>query len=102
LPMLARVLAELSPRGPAVNTPIGCAAGNLSLCWALDRLRALDAPLAVAGGFDVIGGGAASTFDMLGNLSETSARPFDVARDGILLGEGGALLVLEPLEAAQR
>jgi 3-oxoacyl-[acyl-carrier-protein] synthase II len=84
-----------------VNTPIGCAAGNLSMAWALDRLHAGDVELAVAGGLDVIGAGAAATFDMLGNLSETAARPFDVARDGIIMGEGGAMLVFEPLEVAR-
>ena len=100
-PMLAAVSAELQLEGPAVNTPIGCAAGNLSLMWALDRVRLHDAPFAVAGGLDVIGAGAAATFDMLGNLSERAALPFDVRRDGIILGEGGAMLVLEPLEQAK-
>lgn len=100
-PMLSAVVRALGQRGPAVNTPIGCAAGNLSLAWALDRVRLGDAPIAVAGGVDLIGAGAAAAFDMLGNLSDTAARPFDVARDGILLGEGGAMLVLEPLEAAR-
>ncbi|MBL8951952.1 MAG: hypothetical protein JNK82_14310, partial [Myxococcaceae bacterium] len=33
-PMLASVAAALRLTGPAVNTPIGCAAGNLSLAWA--------------------------------------------------------------------
>lgn len=100
-PMLATVLAALKHEGPAVNTPIGCAAGNLSLLWALDRVRLGDVPFAVAGGVDLIGPSAAGAFDMLGNLSDTAARPFDVARDGILLGEGGAMLVLEPLDDAR-
>ncbi len=100
-PMLASVAAALALTGPAVNTPIGCAAGNLSLAWALDRVRLGEVPFAVAGGFDLIGPGAAASFDMLGNLSEHAARPFDVDRDGIVLGEGGAMLVLEPLETAR-
>ena len=41
-------------------------------------------------------------FDSLQALSPSQCRPFDAGRDGLILGEGAAALILEPLEEAQR
>ncbi len=94
-PMLATLAREGGFEGPVCNTPIGCAAGNLALCWAADRLRQGHAEVMVAGGVDLFGAASMGTFQMFDNISQTLPRPFSADRDGFLMGEGGALLVLE-------
>lgn len=101
-PLLRTVGKALGLHGPVLGTPAGCAAGNVALAVALDALRRGDAPCLLAGGFDLIGLGAAGVFDAMGNLTQGPARPFDARRDGVLLGEGGALFVLEPYELARK
>jgi 3-oxoacyl-[acyl-carrier-protein] synthase II len=93
--------AELGLTGPVVGTPVNCAAGNMALAWAVRRIRAGHAPMMLAGGLDVIGPLAVGVYQFLGNLTEDLPRPFDADRDGILLSEGGACFVLEPLAAAR-
>ena len=111
----------LMPNGPAatvgldlvaragVHTPVSaCASGAEAIALALDLLRAGRADVVVAGGTEAaiaplpIAGFASmralSTRD--GDPQEAS-RPYDKARDGFVLGEGAAVLVLESAERAQ-
>lgn len=101
-PILPTLAKALGLSGPIVNTPVNCAAGNVALAWAVGRLRAGEAPMMLAGGVDVIGPIAVGAYVFLDNLTPDLPRPFDAARDGFLLAEGGALFVLEPLAAARR
>jgi 3-oxoacyl-(acyl-carrier-protein) synthase len=100
-PLLSACCRALGIDGPAAMTPVGCAAGNMAIAWALDRLESGDAPAMIAGGFDLIGPCAVGGFRLFDNISDTGARPFSADRDGFLMSEGGALLVLES-EAAAR
>jgi 3-oxoacyl-[acyl-carrier-protein] synthase II len=109
------------PNGPAatvgldlvaragVHTPVSaCASGAEAIALALDLLRAGRADVVVAGGTEAaiaslpIAGFAAmralSTRD--GDPQEAS-RPYDKGRDGFVLGEGAAILVLETAEHAR-
>jgi 3-oxoacyl-[acyl-carrier-protein] synthase II len=88
--------------GPLVNTPAGCTAGNLSLAWAYDQVASGALECVIAGGMDVLSATAAGPFFLFGNLTDTLPRPFSADRDGFLISEGGAFLVLEPLDAARR
>jgi 3-oxoacyl-[acyl-carrier-protein] synthase II len=111
----------LMPNGPAatvgldlvaragVHTPVSaCASGAEAIALALDLLRAGRADVVVAGGTEAaiaslpIAGFAAmralSTRD--GDPKEAS-RPYDKGRDGFVLGEGAAVLVLETVAHAQ-
>lgn len=101
-PMLQSVVREVGLAGPVVNTPIGCAAGNLSLSWATDRIVDGQAEVMVAGGADLFGAGSMGTFQLFDNVSETVPRPFSAERDGFLMGEGGAMFVLESTRHARR
>jgi 3-oxoacyl-(acyl-carrier-protein) synthase len=94
-------------RGPCVTSVSACAAGAQAIGHALRLVREGALDLCLAGGFDSmvhpmgIGG-----FGLLGALSPRNdppaeaIRPFDAARDGTVLGEGAAVLVLEAAEAA--
>jgi 3-oxoacyl-(acyl-carrier-protein) synthase len=101
-PPLPDALARgLGLDGPVALTPVACTAGNLALVWAVDRLRAGDAPLMLAGGLDLVGPTAVGGYLLFDNLTTTLPRPFAAGRDGFLLAEGGALFVLEPTARAR-
>ncbi|HVJ88313.1 MAG TPA: beta-ketoacyl synthase N-terminal-like domain-containing protein, partial [Labilithrix sp.] len=99
--MMAHVAEAFGVDGPVLATPLACAAGNVALAYAFDRVALGLAPMAVAGGLDVIGDYDVGSFELFGTLTQTLPRPFDRHRDGFLLSEGGAIFVLEPLDAAR-
>ena len=90
--------------GGQVSTPVvACAAGAQSI---LDGLRQIEwgyADAAIVGGTEAAARKSASDgFKAARALSTTgTARPFDVDRDGFVMGEGAAILVLEAREAAE-
>lgn len=100
-PILPALAKAVGLTGPVATTPVNCAAGNVALAWAADRVRDGQAPVMLAGGLDMIGPIAVGAYVFLDNLTPDLPRPFDAERDGFLLAEGGALFVLEPLAAAR-
>ncbi|MBF0499195.1 MAG: hypothetical protein HQM09_03640 [Candidatus Riflebacteria bacterium] len=85
-----------------------CAAGAQTVGETFRRLRAGDAPVALAGASDSmlnpLGLGGFSLLRALSTNNDNPAeacRPFDADRDGTVLGEGAAFLVLETLDHAQ-
>lgn len=90
--------------GGQANTPVvACAAGAQSI---LDGMRMIQwgyADVAVVGGTEAAARKSAREgFASARALSKTSvAKPFDVDRDGFVMGEGGAILVLEEIEDAR-
>ncbi len=89
-------------RGPALALNTACASGVTALVTALDALRLGRVDCAVAGGVDLcVVGGVIKGFYKLGaltargELGARACRPFDAARDGIVLGDGAGCLVLE-------
>jgi 3-oxoacyl-[acyl-carrier-protein] synthase II len=110
----------LMPNGPAawvsleykaqagVHSPASaCATGAESLAWALRLLRAGQADVVLAGGAEacitaltVAGFVQARTLSQRNDEPERASRPFDVERDGFVLGEGAGVLVLERAEFA--
>ncbi|WP_055523245.1 beta-ketoacyl-[acyl-carrier-protein] synthase family protein [Streptomyces graminilatus] len=93
---------ELGVRGPSLQTSTACASGATALITALLLLRAGACDIAVAGGTDAMATPlCAAAFAKMGALSRRehdpgrASRPFDKGRDGFVLGEGSALLVLE-------
>ncbi len=93
----------------AVNAPVAaCASGLIALGEAYRRVRGGDADVMIAGGTDsVMTPLAVAAFGRLGALStkndtpERACAPFSGDRDGTVVGEGAAVLVLETLEHAQ-
>jgi 3-oxoacyl-[acyl-carrier-protein] synthase II len=100
----------LDVRGPILSTANSCASGAVALGEALGDLREGRVDAAIAGGCEIpLSPLAFGAFDIIRALSaghndtpETAARPFDVSRDGFVMGEGAALLVLEAAEVAER
>ena len=92
----------------AVNTPVSaCASGNEGIALGFDQLRLGRADVVVCGGTEAaIHPLPMSAFAQMMALSKnagdpaTVSRPWDVARDGFVLGEGSGVLVLETLEHA--
>jgi len=100
----------LDVRGPILSTANSCASGAVALGEALGDLREGRVDAAIAGGCEIpLSPLAFGAFDIIRALSDgrnddptQAARPFDRERDGFVMGEGAALLVLEDAEAAGR
>jgi 3-oxoacyl-[acyl-carrier-protein] synthase II len=100
----------LDVRGPILSTANSCASGGVALGEAFRAIRDGTIDGAVAGGAEVpLSPLAFGAFDIIRALSSHSndqpdraARPFDAARDGFVMGEGAALLVLEEAGIAER
>jgi 3-oxoacyl-[acyl-carrier-protein] synthase II len=100
----------LGVHGPILSTANSCASGAVALGEALRAIRDGTIDAAVAGGAEVpLSPLAFGAFDIIRALSSgtnddpgRAARPFDAARDGFVMGEGAALLVLEAADTAER
>ncbi|MGW0838144.1 beta-ketoacyl-[acyl-carrier-protein] synthase family protein [Streptomyces prunicolor] len=104
----ATVALDLGVNGPAVSLATACATGTTALGFALDLLRAGRCDVVLAGGTDAaVLPLVSNAFDRLKALSrrrdapQSASRPFDRDRDGFVLAEGAAVLVLELAEAAR-
>ena len=93
---------DLGVQGPALQTSTACASGATAISTAALLLEAGLCDLALAGGTDaMVTPLCAGAFAKTGALSRRNddpahaSRPFDRDRDGFVLGEGAALLVLE-------
>ncbi|MFP4311812.1 MAG: beta-ketoacyl-[acyl-carrier-protein] synthase family protein [Nitriliruptoraceae bacterium] len=93
-------------RGPNMTVNTACAAGASAIHVARDLLRSHAADVMLAGGVEAgVTGLAVSAFAQMGALTKnpdpaTASRPFDVERNGFVIGEGAAVLVLERAEHA--
>jgi 3-oxoacyl-[acyl-carrier-protein] synthase II len=96
----SNVAIELDLRGPSLMIPTACAAGNYAIGYGMDLIRAGEADLMLAGGADPFSRITYMGFARLGAIAPDCCQPFDKNRKGMVPGEGAAVLVLEPLEAA--
>ncbi|HLK00522.1 MAG TPA: beta-ketoacyl-[acyl-carrier-protein] synthase family protein [Streptosporangiaceae bacterium] len=87
-------------RAEAVTIPTACAAGNYAIGYGFDAVADGEADVALCGGADALLRMTFVTFYRLGTIAPSICQPFDRNRKGILTGEGGAMLVLEELDAA--
>jgi len=97
----------LGIHGNAVTYCSGCASGNDAIGYAAHLIRSDDADVAVAGGSEEMIELMHMSFCRVRAMSELGGdparamRPFDKSRDGFVLGEGSAFLVLEELAHAK-
>ncbi|MEU6612034.1 beta-ketoacyl-[acyl-carrier-protein] synthase family protein [Streptomyces shenzhenensis] len=110
LPNMAagQIALRLAARGPVLATATACASGATAIGTALELLRSGACHTVIAGGTEAaIHPLAVAGFHQMGALSTqctrpaSSSRPFDAERDGFVLGEGAAILVLETAAAAR-
>lgn len=95
-------------KGPNYSTSAACASSAVSLGDAFNIIRLGKADVVITGGSEAAvsesGIGAFSSMQALSTRNDdpkTASRPFDKDRDGFVLGEGAAALVLEELEHAK-
>ena len=107
--LAAEVARDSRARGPASVVSTGCTSGIDAIGHALDTIRDGGADVMIAGGADApIAPITVVCFDVIKASStrnddaEHACRPFDRTRDGMVLGEGAAVLVLEEREHALR
>jgi 3-oxoacyl-[acyl-carrier-protein] synthase II len=96
------VMEALNFSGPIIIVSNACASGGNAIGQAWELIRSGQAARAVAGGFDSLCEMVFSGFDSLQALSATVCRPFDARRDGLALGEGAAVVMLETLDGARQ
>lgn len=99
---------EFGFHGPNSTNAMSCASGTIAIGEAFRLLRDDMADVALAGGIEApLGPLSFGAFAIIRALSsrnddpEAACRPFDEARDGFVMGEGAATLVLETLEGAR-
>ncbi|MEN9544315.1 MAG: hypothetical protein RLZZ598_1148 [Pseudomonadota bacterium] len=93
--------------GRIVTTSSACTSGSQGIGYAYETVKSGAQVAMLAGGAEELDASEAAVFDTLFATScrneqpELTPRPFDVARDGLVLGEGACTLVLEELEHAR-
>jgi 3-oxoacyl-[acyl-carrier-protein] synthase II len=104
----AWVSMELGTRGPLSSQCTACAASNMAIGDGLDAIRLGRAEVMICGGTEagitrvgIAGFSAMRALSRRNDAPERASRPFDAARDGFVMGEAGAVLVLEELEHAR-
>ena len=87
--------------GPVLNLATACASSTHAIGLAFHMVRSGMVSAAIAGGHEApLTFGFLRAWDSLRVVSPAGCRPFSADRDGMTLGEGAAMLTLEPLEAA--
>jgi 3-oxoacyl-[acyl-carrier-protein] synthase II len=105
----AQVSIELGTRGPLSSQCTACAASTMAIGDGLDAIRLGRADVMLAGGGEapitrvgIAGFSAMRALSQRNDDPEHASRPFDADRDGFVMGEAGAVLVLEELGHATR
>jgi 3-oxoacyl-[acyl-carrier-protein] synthase II len=102
------VSMELGTKGPLASECTACAASNMAIGDGTDAIRLGRADVMLCGGTEaainkvgIAGFGAMRALSRRNDDPARASRPFDLKRDGFVMGEAGAVLVLEELEHAK-
>lgn len=94
-------------KGRVITTSSACTSGSQGIGYAYEAIKFGKQQQMVAGGAEELCATEAAVFDTLfatstvNDAPETTPRPFDANRDGLVVGEGAGTLILEELEHAQ-
>jgi 3-oxoacyl-[acyl-carrier-protein] synthase II len=98
----------LGTRGPLSSQCTACAASNMAIGDGLDAIRLGRADVMLCGGTEaavnevgIAGFAAMRALSQRNDDPQAASRPFDAGRDGFVMGEAGAVIVLEELEHAK-
>jgi 3-oxoacyl-[acyl-carrier-protein] synthase II len=104
----AWVSMELGTKGPLATETTACAASNMAIGDGLDAIRLGRADAMFCGGTEapvtrvgIAGFGAMRALSQRNDDPQRASRPFDAQRDGFVMGEAGASLLIEELEHAR-
>jgi 3-oxoacyl-[acyl-carrier-protein] synthase II len=104
----AWVSMQLGTKGPLSSQCTACAASNMAIGDGLDAIRLGRADVMLCGGTEapitevgIAGFSAMRALSRRNDEPEKASRPFDTGRDGFVMGEAGAVVVLEELEHAR-
>jgi len=104
----AWVSMQLGTQGPLSSQCTACAASNMSIGDGADAIRLGRADVMLCGGTEapvtevgIAGFSAMRALSRRNDAPENASRPFDAGRDGFVMGEAGAVVVLEELEHAR-
>ncbi len=104
----AWISMELGTRGPLLTETTACAASNMAMGDGMDAIRLGRADVMFCGGTEapitrvgIAGFTAMRALSQRNDDPKRGSRPFDADRDGFVMGEAGAVLVLEELEHAR-
>jgi len=105
----AHLAALFDAQGPNANCLTACAASSQAIGEATELIRRNETDLMIAGGahtmihpFGVTGFNLLTALSTRNDDPQGASRPFDADRDGFVLGEGSAMLILEELEHAKK
>lgn len=106
--VLAHLAAEFGVCGPAFNVLTACAASTQAIGEAAMQIRYGDLDAVITGGahsmihpYGVTGFNRLTALSTRNDEVATSSRPFDMTRDGFVLGEGASILIIEEYEFAK-
>jgi 3-oxoacyl-[acyl-carrier-protein] synthase II len=84
---------------PGISVSSNCSAGNIAIGYGVEMIRCKRADIAIVGGYEVFRLLVFDKLSKIGLLTKETCRPFEKRRDGMFLGEGVGVLILESKEA---
>jgi 3-oxoacyl-[acyl-carrier-protein] synthase II len=107
--VVAHLAAEFGVRGPAFNVLTACAASTQAIGEAAMQVRRGDVDVLITGGahsmihpYGITGFNRLTALSVRNDQIPTASRPFDLTRDGFVLGEGASIVILEDYDLARR
>lgn len=99
----SQISMQLGTQGPAFTVSSACASTNHAIAQAAIMIRSGMVDIAISGGADApFTYGLLKAWEALRILSADTCRPFSIDRDGMILGEGAGMVILESMEHAQK
>jgi len=102
-----KIAIHLKAKGPNATISTACASGAHAIGEAYHVVKRKDADIMIAGGIEsvisplcIAGFNGMKALSKRNNEPEKASRPFDLARDGFVLGEGAGIIILEELTHA--
>ena len=97
-----RICIETGFTGPNIAFSTACTSSNLAIASSMDLILADQADVCVVVGFDPMSEISTAGFSVMRNVAPDVCRPFDRKRQGLVLGEGSAVLIVEADDYARR